>query len=134
MSFKLKPIQETDVNVMIGTDSCNVTSLSRNYLTCLPLSPQPTTDESHGDIFDVVLFVGYNLSFQIGKLSYELPSDDSVAISGAIFGGVIVCVLLFLVLIAGFIAWKRKSAFKDSPIQQPMKPQNNKSSIKKVPV
>ena len=60
------------MEVFIGTARCNVTSLSRNQLTCRPPRVQPAArGASPGDTPQVVVVVGGNLRFVIGKLSYE---------------------------------------------------------------
>jgi len=69
--------QETDVTVQIGTSYCNVTSLSRHQLTCRPppIQPQAMQDPDYRlsnsqELPEVIVTVGSNLKFNIGKLSY----------------------------------------------------------------
>lgn len=101
--------QETDVEVMIGTSYCNVTSLSRHQLTCRP----PTQDElgvADQHLPDVVVKVGHSLRFEIGKLSYSSPAGlhgtlSKPAISGVI-AGIIGLVCIFIVFL---VMYRRKS-------------------------
>jgi len=103
--------QETDVEVFIGTARCNVTSLSRNQLTCRPPRVQPAArGASPGDTPQVVVVVGGNLRFVIGKLSYEsLNSGEGQLPKSVIIGVTIGCGVLVFVFICVVIAYRRKS-------------------------
>uniref|UniRef100_A0A224XGD6 Putative plexins functional semaphorin receptor n=1 Tax=Panstrongylus lignarius TaxID=156445 RepID=A0A224XGD6_9HEMI len=107
--------QELDVEVKIGTSYCNVTSLSRQQLTCRPPIEQPPVDDQRGysdddSLPEVVVTVGGNLSFAIGKLSYASPAELTGPLTKpALFGVIIGVVLLLLVFVAFLIAYRRKS-------------------------
>ncbi|UYV69642.1 PlexA [Cordylochernes scorpioides] len=107
--------QESDVKVRIGTQYCNVTSLSRTQLTCRPPTRQPPARDPHGRedrsrIPQVVVEVGDKLRFTIGRLNYELPSSQETTLSkpaiiGVIVGGAILIITVIIIL----IAYRRKS-------------------------
>lgn len=107
--------QESDVEVRIGTSFCNVTSLSRQQLTCRPPETQPPAlDESgNGDVEalpEVIVIVGGSLRFNIGQLSYSSPQglngplSNATAIAFSVIG-----VVIFFVFIIFLIAYRRKS-------------------------
>lgn len=102
---------ESDVNVTIGTVSCNVTSLAMMQLVCSPPELQPpATDENGkeivGDYPLVVVRVGRNLRFTIGTLRYVLLKPSfSHAIAGIAIGTSIIVILLIVIL----IIYRRKS-------------------------
>ena len=65
---------------MIGTAPCNVTSLSRNQLTCRPPASQPLAAGSNpSDSPEVMVIVGRNLRYVLGKLSYSSFSDGNAS-------------------------------------------------------
>ncbi|XP_067128995.1 plexin-A2 isoform X2 [Centruroides vittatus] len=107
--------QESDVIVRIGTSYCNVTSLSRSQLTCRPPTKQPPARDPHGHpdpsrIPQVVVEVGTSLKYTIGRLSYELPSNQDSTLSRSVIIGVIVGgVILVIIVIIILIAYRRKS-------------------------
>lgn len=107
--------RKSDVQVQIGITPCNVTSMSRTQLTCWPPTTQPPArgadgGPEYGRIPQVVVIVGGQLSFEIGKLSYESPRvPDGVLplpITIAVIGG---GVFLVLVVIGILIAYRLKS-------------------------
>ncbi|XP_055371957.1 plexin-B isoform X2 [Condylostylus longicornis] len=68
---------ETDVNVTIGQQQCNVTSLALTQLVCTPPEQQPLPTDEFGietqlNLPLVVVRVGKNLRFPIGYLKYDL--------------------------------------------------------------
>ncbi|KAF6215982.1 hypothetical protein GE061_000319 [Apolygus lucorum] len=106
--------QETDVVVRIGTSYCNVTSLSRQQLTCRPPVEQPPVLEGEVDsdqhLPQVIVIVGGELKYVIGKLSYASPAEFTGPLTKpALFGVVFGVVLLVLVFISFLIAYRRKS-------------------------
>ncbi|XP_008204796.2 plexin-A4 [Nasonia vitripennis] len=106
--------QESDVVVKIGDSFCNVTSLSRQQLTCRPPSTQPPALDSSGnpkpDLPEVIVTVGGNLKYKIGKLSYAMPAGLNGPLSKpAIFGVSAAIVILVIIFIAFLIAYRRKS-------------------------
>lgn len=112
---------ESDVKVFIGKKLCNITSLSRQQLTCRPpLEPfggdnydsdddsGPESKDSSGP--EVVVRIGRSLEYRIGVLSYASPNimDDLgknafvVVVSGVI--------LLLLIFVALLVAYKKKTS------------------------
>lgn len=103
---------ESDVNVTIGAQVCNVTSLAMLQLVCIPPDQQPLATDENGvetptDLPLVVVRVGKSLRFSIGYLKYDLlkPYAISTAMILAIVAILIVVVLLSIVL----IVYRRKS-------------------------
>lgn len=107
--------QESDVVVQIGNTYCNVTSLSRQQLTCRPPEMQPPGIDDQGQtsevsLPEVVVIVGANKKYIIGKLSYSNPVGINGALSKpALFGVIGAIVVLLIVFIAFLIAYRRKS-------------------------
>lgn len=112
---------ENDVKVFIGKKLCNITSLSRQQLTCRPpLEPFSSdnydpdddggTDGKDGSGPEVVVRIGRSLEYRIGVLSYASPNimDDLgknafvVVVSGVI--------LLLLIFVALLVAYKKKTS------------------------
>ncbi|XP_022901683.1 plexin-A2 [Onthophagus taurus] len=107
--------QESDVIVKIGNSFCNVTSLSRQQLTCRPPEAQPMGIGENGEpnaevLPEVVVIVGGTLKFNIGSLSYSSPQGLNAPISqSTILSVIIVSIVVFLVFIGFLIAYRRKS-------------------------
>lgn len=107
--------QESDVIVQIGSTYCNVTSLSRQQLTCRPPPVQPPALSADGfpdkqELPEVIVIVGNTLSFKIGKLSYALPAGLNGPLSKPALVGVIAAIVaLVIVFIVFLIAYRRKS-------------------------
>lgn len=103
---------ETDVNVTIGTQPCNVTSLAFTQLVCTPPDTQPAATDENGidtpdDLPLVVVRVGRTLRFSVGYLKYDLlkPNAFSHALAGILVAVTIVLVVLFTIL----VVYRRKS-------------------------
>lgn len=94
--------KESDVEVKIGDNMCNITSLSRHQLTCRP----PT--DGHDDM-DVVVRIGENLVFPIGVLSYAQPTPFANLGKHTVImiGVAIVIVVIFIIVL--LIAYKKKT-------------------------
>lgn len=107
--------QESDVVVQIGNNYCNVTSLSRQQLTCRPPETQPPAIDDQGqtdeqDLPEVIVIVGGNLQYNIGKLSYSSPQGINGALSKpAMFGVIGAIIFLLVIFIVFLIAYRRKS-------------------------
>ncbi|KAJ1526203.1 hypothetical protein ONE63_009362 [Megalurothrips usitatus] len=106
--------QESDVVVKIGNESCNVTSLSRQQLTCRPPSVQPLAVDEHGHQTqnpypEVVVIVGGRLRYSIGKLSYSPSGLNGPPTKTALIIIIIVIILLAVVFILFIVAYRRKS-------------------------
>lgn len=96
---------ESDVKVNIGTEQCNVTSLTLTQLLCTPPEKQPAATDENGveqpnDLPLVVVTVGRNLRFVIGHIKYDLlkPYTFSHAMWAIIFTILVVVVLFIIVL------------------------------------
>lgn len=61
--------QEIDVEVLIGAESCNVTSLSRSQLTCRPPREQPEPLDGD-DLPQVVVSVVFTQGHLLHMFSY----------------------------------------------------------------
>lgn len=107
--------QESDVTVQIGNAYCNVTSLSRQQLTCRPPLTQPPAIDEDGrpypaELPEVVVIVGKSLKYRIGKISYASPAGLNGPLSKpALIGVVSGIVVLLLVFLLFLIAYRRKS-------------------------
>ncbi|CAB4053906.1 PLXNA [Lepeophtheirus salmonis] len=102
--------KESDMKVRIGKKFCNVTSLSLYQLTCKPpeTQPEPLTDMPN-DLPEVIVMIGDNLEYRIGRLSYSSGNDAHLpkpVLAGVILGA---CILL-LIVIAILILYRRKSS------------------------
>lgn len=98
--------RETDVIVKIGKEICNITSLSRQQLTCRP--PVEATDENETPY--VVVTVGESLIYQIGILSYASPTLMHGFSRNALFGVVAGILVLLAVFVALLIAYRKKTS------------------------
>lgn len=107
--------QESDVIVQIGSTYCNVTSLSRQQLTCRPPPSQPPALSAEGlpdkqELPEVIVIVGNTLRYNIGKLSYALPAGLNGPLSRpALIGVIAAIIILVFIFIAFLIAYRRKS-------------------------
>lgn len=100
--------QEIDVEVLIGSDFCNVTSLSRSQLTCRPPKEQPSSmDDFH--LPQVIVIVGNKLEYRIGYLKYASTTDVGTLSKKLIIGLSIGAVLLILILVVCLIVYRQKS-------------------------
>ncbi|XP_067613977.1 plexin-A2 isoform X3 [Eurosta solidaginis] len=101
--------KETDVVVRIGKGICNITSLSRQQLTCRP--PLESATESNNESGpEVIVHVGQSLEYRIGILSYASPNmmhDLSKNVLLFIGGGTVVIVMIFVALL---VAYKKKTS------------------------
>lgn len=108
---------ESDVVVQIGKSNCNVTSLSRQQLTCRPPETQPAGYNNGSDFElnaldppEVIVSIGQNFRQTIGRLSYSSNlAQTSPLTKTTIYGGVVGISVLILVFIAFLIAYRRKS-------------------------
>lgn len=107
--------QESDVEVRIGNSFCNVTSLSRQQLTCRPPENQPAAINENGDVDteslpEVVVIVGGSLKFAIGSLSYSSPQGLNASFNKpTLIIACVVGVVIFLVFVGFLVAYRRKS-------------------------
>lgn len=104
---------ETDVNVTIGTLSCNVTSLALNQLVCTPPDKQPAATDENGfetskNLPLVVVRVGKTLRFPIGHLKYEILKPYSFSNTMVALG--VICLFISIALVIMILAvYRRKS-------------------------
>ncbi|KAJ8682893.1 hypothetical protein QAD02_018685 [Eretmocerus hayati] len=104
---------ESDVNVTVGTEICNVTSLAQTQLVCSPPDQQPAGTDELGRMTEnnlplVVVRVGSGLRFPIGYLHYDLIKSYPIppeAIAG-IAAGTFSLVLVFILVL---VVYRRKS-------------------------
>ena len=105
---------EADMKVKIGTEICNVTSLSANQLTCKPPAEQPPISEINGEknydgMPDVIVMIGESSKlYKIGKLSYKLGEGKlpQPVLIGVIAGACFLLVMVFIFL----ILYRKKSS------------------------
>lgn len=103
------------MEVRIGNSFCNVTSLSRQQLTCRPPETQPPAIDQLGQpttesLPNVVVIVGGSLTYTIGSLSYSSPQGLNGPISKpTLFIIISITVLIFFVFVGFLIAYRRKS-------------------------
>ena len=104
--------KESDIRVQIGTEFCNVTSVSLNQLTCKPPDHQPPAATSDGlgdrtELPEVVVMIGDKLRFTVGKLDYnELEAAFAKPVLIAVCASVLVLIVIVIVIL---IAYRRKS-------------------------
>ena len=99
----------SDVTVKVGAAECKVTSLSQSYLICTPPAPD---EEGVGTNPKVIVHVGANFNYTVGKLKYESSSMEILSlptIIGIGAGGGI----LILIIIVVCIAYRQKSRESD---------------------
>ncbi|XP_061706998.1 plexin-B [Cydia pomonella] len=110
----IRASDESDVVVTIGTQPCNVTSLTMQQLLCTPPEIQPMNTDENGvqntdiNLPMVVVKIGKNLRFPIGYLHYELLRNYNFppeAIAG-IAAGTFFLVLIFMIVL---VMYRRRS-------------------------
>ncbi|XP_018019923.1 plexin A3 isoform X1 [Hyalella azteca] len=104
--------QELDVEVRIGDEFCNVTSLSRSQLTCRPPEEQPSPapgDKSDTGLPLVVVKIGNKLEYRIGRLQYSGLSEVGAFNQQLIIGLSVGAVVLIIILIVCLIVYRQKS-------------------------
>lgn len=97
--------KESDVVVMIGNGICNITSLSRQQLTCRP--PPEATDINEAPT--VIVKVGQSLTYEIGVLSYASPNLMHGLGKNALFAVIAGVIILLLIFIGLLIAYRKKT-------------------------
>lgn len=114
--------QELDVIVRIGSEFCEVTSLSRSQLTCRPPSKQPSSLDDSNDLPLVVVSIGNTLQYKIGFLEYSGLSDVSTLSQQLIIGLSVGAGGLILILVVCLIVYRQKSN-KNSRVLKSMQEQ-----------
>lgn len=98
--------QESDIIVKIGKESCNITSMFKNQLTCQPPAKQPSNQNTNiTDKADVTVRVGNEMTFYLGKLRY-CPSPLLLEIW---FAGTSIIIIIVICLVL-CVAYCRKSS------------------------
>jgi len=100
--------KESDVEVKIGNGFCNITSLSRQQLTCRPPSEATATKSMNGP--EVIVRIGTSLEYRIGILSYESSNIILDWGENVIFAVIATIVILLLIFVALLVAYKKKSS------------------------
>lgn len=98
--------KETDVTVTIGQEICNITSLSRQQLTCRP--PPEASDSNETP--EVIVKIGSTLKFRIGVLSYASPTLMTSISKKALMFAIVGAVIVFIIFIALLIAYRKKTS------------------------
>ncbi|XP_017126094.1 plexin-A2 [Drosophila elegans] len=100
--------KESDVEVKIGNGYCNITSLSRQQLTCRPPPEATATKSINGP--EVIVRIGTSLEYRIGILSYESSNIILDWGENVIFAVIATIVILLLIFVALLVAYKKKSS------------------------
>ncbi|XP_068154229.1 plexin A3 isoform X1 [Drosophila tropicalis] len=101
--------KESDVQVKIGNGYCNITSLSRQQLTCRPPTEAAAASDGPGGP-EVVVRIGSSLEYRIGILSYETSNIILDWGENVVFGVIASIVILLLIFVALLVAYKKKSS------------------------
>ena len=98
---------ENDVDVRIGNEKCNVTSLTSTQMLCIP--PLTAPSPIHASHPEVVVYVGKNLKFEIGLLRYDIGGPFTIP--PEVIGGIgAAAALTLFIAIAFMIIYKHKSS------------------------
>uniref|UniRef100_W4VRI5 Putative plexins functional semaphorin receptor n=1 Tax=Corethrella appendiculata TaxID=1370023 RepID=W4VRI5_9DIPT len=99
--------KESDVVVLIGDEGiCNITSLSRQQLTCRP--PMEVTDSNKQP--QVIVKVGHSLMYKIGVLSYASQNLINDLSNNAIIAAVIGFIVIVVIFIGLLVAYRKKTS------------------------
>ncbi|KRF85332.1 plexin-A2 isoform X2 [Drosophila virilis] len=101
--------KETDVEVKIGNGYCNITSLSRQQLTCRPPTEAVAASNSPNGP-EVIVRIGSSLEYRIGILSYESSNLIMDWGDNVVFVVIAGCVIFFLIFCALLVAYRKKTA------------------------
>lgn len=104
--------QESDITVHIGNSRCNVTSLSKQQLTCKPPAEQPpgNANDSESELPEVVVMIGENFRISIGRIEYSATAAHTNPFrDSTLYGGAVGIIVLILIFVAFLIAYRRKS-------------------------
>ena len=107
---------QDDVKVTIGSDYCNITSLTSSQLLCLPPRRQPPPNPGvdgglhggGGDLPEVTVLVGTKLRYQIGYVRYNDGEEEFI--SSEVIGAIsAITAILVSIGIVVLIVLKHKS-------------------------
>ncbi|XP_017022606.1 plexin-A2 isoform X2 [Drosophila kikkawai] len=100
--------KESDVEVRIGNGFCNITSLSRQQLTCRPPPEATATKSINGP--EVIVRIGSSLEYRLGILSYESSNIILDWGDNVVFAVIATIVIILLFFVATLVAYKKKSS------------------------
>lgn len=104
---------ESEVNVTIGIEACNLTSLAPNQIICMAPEVQPEPTDEFGRRTPiylplVVVRVGNNLRYEIGYLRYE--SSKAFELSFITIGFIVLfSIILIAFVLVSFVFMRHKS-------------------------
>lgn len=104
---------ESELNVTIGGEVCNITSLTQSQIFCLPPLQQPEATDEHGRRTSaylplVVVRMGNNLRFEVGYIRYE--SSKSYELSYLTIGVIVAfSIILIAFVLVSFVFMRHKS-------------------------
>lgn len=104
---------ESEINVTIGNQICNLTSLASNQIVCLPpeIQPEPTDEFGRPTPIYLPLVVvrfGNNLRSEIGYLRYE--SARGYELSLVTIGSIVIfSIILIVFILISFVFMRHKS-------------------------
>ncbi|XP_034486883.1 plexin A3 [Drosophila innubila] len=101
--------KETDVEVKIGNGYCNITSLSRQQLTCRPPTEAAAASDSPSGP-EVIVRIGSSLEYRIGILSYESSNIIMDWGDNVVFGVIAGSVVFLLIFVALLVAYRKKTS------------------------
>ncbi|KAH8272469.1 hypothetical protein KR044_006353, partial [Drosophila immigrans] len=101
--------KESDVVVQIGNGYCNITSLSRQQLTCRPPSEAAATSNSPSGP-EVIVRIGSSLEYRIGILSYETSNIIMDWGDNVVFGVIAGSAIFLLIFVALLVAYRKKTS------------------------
>lgn len=101
--------KESDVEVKIGNGFCNITSLSRQQLTCRPPTEAVAASNSPSGP-EVIVRIGSALEYRIGILSYESSNIIMDWGDNVVFGVIAGSVIFLLIFVALLVAYRKKTS------------------------
>lgn len=127
---------QNDVRVTIGSDFCNITSLTQTQLLCVPPASQPPPNDDNSDLPEVTVLVGSSLRYQLGYVRYNVAKDEFISseVIGAISAVTAILVSIGIVIL---IVLKHKSSqvereYKRIQIQMDILENNVRSECKQA--
>lgn len=101
--------KESDVEVKIGNGFCNITSLSRQQLTCRPPTEAVAASNSPSGP-EVIVRIGSALEYRIGILSYESSNIIMDWGDNVVFGVIAGSIIFLLIFVALLVAYRKKTS------------------------
>ena len=118
-------MQDSDVNIWIGSEKCNFSSFSRLQITCrLPQTKPMAEDKNYELTYDllpaVIVGVGQKFNKTVGFINYDASSsagsfflfnNSSGNLYKHVFIVIVICIcILFFVVVVTLILYRRKSS------------------------